>query len=29
MTGELVPDLWQGKLNIVYKIGPGFVNANW
>lgn len=24
MGGEDAPDSWQGKLNITYKLGPGF-----
>ena len=29
MTGEEVPEDWQGDLPITYRLGPGFANSEW
>lgn len=29
MKGPAAPDAWQGGINVTYKLGPGFRNANW
>ena len=29
MTGPEVPPGWSGGLNITYRLGPGFANADW
>jgi len=29
MAGPEVPEMWRGKLNITYRLGPGFTDNRW